>query len=50
MLSLAGVISVFEIPRTGRGCEISPQAEYSTILPYPNDLPWRSEMDEFIDS
>lgn len=50
MLSSAGVISVFEIPRTGRGREITPQAEYSTILPYPNDLPWRSAIDELIDS
>jgi hypothetical protein len=28
MLSLAGVISNFEIPRTGRGRDIFPQAKY----------------------
>jgi hypothetical protein len=45
MLSPAGVISIFEVPRTGRGRDTSPQAKYSTILPYPNDLPWGSEID-----
>lgn len=50
ILSFAGLIGVSEIPRTGRGRAISPQARYSTILPYPNDLPWGSEIDEFIDS
>jgi hypothetical protein len=50
MLSLAGVISVFGIPRTADAVVGFPH-KLST-LPYChiNDLPWRSEIDEFIDS
>jgi hypothetical protein len=50
VLSLASLIIIFEIPRTGRGRDIPPQAKYPTILPQPDDLPRRSEIDELVNS